>query len=307
MLLRAQLFSYINGYERIRGLGDTVIPADGLCFTDENNPGFANGLVYEAAIFDINTDDIADYIIIFNSTGGINPDSSLAIIESIYPITTEDGYDTLLVNYYMDGELKTATVSENVRDMDELCDTKTGDLYKFNIHNSLIRDYIKYGEFERYSSGFEAGETGGLIFSGINISNYNEYFLYGPITDIVNASSRIEIAEADNSGKYDIYSLARVKLSTDSNIYIIDPDENNDKFRVGTVEDAFDIWVDKILIEHPYANTFITSRQGDIMVKAGEQALGMLDYAIAYEYDGEIKDFIIYKAHNFGRYYIEEN
>lgn len=296
---------YMNSYvDLIEGLGDTVnIPSDELCFTVSDTSNLADRAQYDAAVFDINGDESIDFIVLFNTTGGINPASSLAVIESIYPITTGEGDDTLFINYYQDGELKSASVANNVWNIDELCDAKPGDLYKFNAPNSIIRDFVLYSKFERYDSGYKAGIEGGLILLNDLYVGYNEYIYRGVVTEANSINSRMTVATTDNSGVYNIDDYVSISITEDTNIYVVNPDMK-DKLSIGTIDD---ICVDEILLEHPYSYGTIESRQdGEILVQEGEQALGMLDYAVIYECDGDVKDVIIYKSHDFGKYIIRD-
>ena len=45
----------------------------------------------------------------------------------------------------------------------------------------------------------------------------------------------------------------------------------------------------------------ITTKEGTTLADNGAEALGLLDFVAAYEYDGDVLDVVIYKAYDFGR------
>ena len=78
------------------------------------------------------------------------------------------------------------------------------------------------------------------------------------------------------------------------NVYVFDPNRRNNKIEVG---DASDVEVDKTLRDGTPEITVTGS--GKTGVAAGEKALGLMDYAVGVEYDGDIIDVVIYKAFDF--------
>ena len=46
--------------------------------------------------------------------------------------------------------------------------------------------------------------------------------------------------------------------------------------------------------------TAISNKEGKL-ADNGAEALGLLDFATAYQYDGDVLDVVIYKAYDFGR------
>ncbi len=45
----------------------------------------------------------------------------------------------------------------------------------------------------------------------------------------------------------------------------------------------------------------IKDKSGATLANSGAEALGLLDFVAAYEYDGDVLDVVIYKAYDFGR------
>ena len=122
----------------------------------------------------------------------------------------------------------------------------------------------------------------------------------GPVYDYASSSKRIRIATSKTAG-FDFTDTVRIKAAN-ANVYVIDPNKKNNKLYVG---DASDVDYDDELTTR--ANnvlagsnkTTITVDGTADAVKATEQGLGLMDYAFAVEYDGDILDVVIYKAYDF--------
>ena len=41
------------------------------------------------------------------------------------------------------------------------------------------------------------------------------------------------------------------------------------------------------------------------IVDATKDALGLMDFVVAYEYDGDIIDVVIYRPYDFGKYFVD--
>lgn len=278
---------------------------------------------YPAAVYDVDN-KVAGAVVIFNTGGGISPASNLAILAEAPGTASVNGDDVTSVTYFMGGEKRTSVTDVDLDGdgLDKLEKAGRGDLFKFAVSadGSTITDVEWYGTYDR--SEREAGEAGALITEkvvGNNVvSNYKtvtgkEKMYKGPVVGyrsngknieyaIVNEDGLIDLTEVKNGETHTGWELnARATddiSATGANVYVYDPSRNNNKVYVG---DASDAAYDLNLIEN--VDTAVSLRNGGSqLVAANKQALGMLDYVVAVEYDGDIIDVVIYKAYDFGRY-----
>ena len=236
-----------------------------------------------AAVFD-DDNGVASVVVLWNSTGGISPSNSVAVISSVGTARIdEEAVES--VEYYMNGELKTSYTDPDYNGFKFADDVKEGDIVKLALSadGTTITDASKVFIADRDYN--KAGVGGALTASTIGSINN---VIYGPVYDYTSMNKRIRVAKGA-----DFTNLQAIKANN-ANVYVFDPNRRNNKIEVG---DASDVEVDKTLRDGTPEITVTGS--GKTGVAAGEKALGLMDYAVGVEYDGDIIDVVIYKAFDF--------
>ena len=296
-------FVKADGTADLTGLGDTN-KASKSASKVGTVASIADG-TYNMAVYDEDS-GIAGAIVLFNTTGGISASSNIAVIDSVGEATV-DSNDVLLVKYFMNGEAKESYTDEDLDSSIITKNTARGTVYKFSLSSdgSTITDAEYYATLDRandategldvkYNSKFKA------TASGAERTSTKEVMYAGPVYDYSSSSKRIRIATSKTAG-FDFTDTVSIKAAN-ANVYVIDPNKKNNKLYVG---DASDVDYDDELTTR--ANnvlagsnkTTITVDGTADAVKATEQGLGLMDYAFAVEYDGDILDVVIYKAYDF--------
>lgn len=296
-------FVKADGTKDLTGLGDTN-KASKSASKVGTVASIADG-TYNMAVYD-EDNGIAGAIVLFNTTGGISASSNIAVIDSVGEATV-DSYDVLLVKYFMNGEVKESYTDKDLDSSIITKNTARGTVYKFSLSGdgSTITDAEYYATLDRandatkgldvkYNSKFTA------TASGAERTSTKEVMYAGPVYDYASSSKRIRIATSKTAG-FDFTDTVSIKAAN-ANVYVIDPNKKNNKLYVG---DASDVDYDDELTTR--ANnvlagsnkTTITVDGTADAVKATEQGLGLMDYAFAVEYDGDILDVVIYKAYDF--------
>lgn len=236
-----------------------------------------------AAVFD-DDNGVASVVVLWNSTGGISPSNSVAVISSVGTARIDEE-DVESVEYYMNGELKTSYTDPDYNGFKFADDVKEGDIVKLALSadGTTITDASKVFIADRDYN--KAGVDGALKASTIGSINN---VIYGPVYDYTSMNKRIRVAKGA-----DFTNLQAIKANN-ANVYVFDPNRRNNKIEVG---DASDVEVDKTLRDGTPEITVTGS--GKTGVAAGEKALGLMDYAVGVEYDGDIIDVVIYKAFDF--------
>lgn len=255
---------------------------------------------YNMVVYD-EEDGVAGVVVVFNTIGGISPSSNIAVIDSVGDATDDEGNSVKLVEYFMDGEAKSSKTSADITDT-TIESAKQGDIFKVSLSSdgATINEATKYASLDRDKDA-AAGVNYTLANSATNgVANGKKETMYvGPVFDYTSASKRIRIA-AESSSDWDFENTVSIK-ATDANVYVIDPNKKNNKIYVG---DASDVEYEKDLIARAIEDSndrdeiTVTSPSNDKIEKT-EQALGLMDYVFAVEYDGDVLDVVIYKAYDF--------
>ncbi|MEE1013082.1 MAG: S-layer homology domain-containing protein [Clostridia bacterium] len=230
----------------------------------------------------------AKALVILNTTGEIAPSANVAVINSIGE-TKVNGNDAWVVEFYMNGELQTATTATDLKTITKT-NAKRGDVFQLNVSNGVITaaneimDYTARTATAGVTNGASPALTGksSTVFGAVSsISNR------GNLNLTLNGVSKGSISAAD---------------AENANVYVIDPNLTEKKqLYVGSFSEA-------------YVNEDITKNNVDKYIKVDyeDDAFGieefklgtdntdcLLDYAFAYEYDGDAIDIVIYKALEF--------
>ena len=113
--------------------------------------------------------------------------------------------------------------------------------------------------------------------------------------DFTSTNNRFKVGTKNGTAyKFDTANLVDFKAKA-ANVYVFDPVRGNNKVYVG---DAADVDFDTKMVD---ATGAIKDKSGATLANNGAEALGLLDFVAAYEYDGDVLDVVIYKAYDFGR------
>ena len=175
-----------------------------------------------------------------------------------------------------------------------------GDLYKFAVSadGTLITEMAKYADAPAMSDDADdADEAWG--FAPITFAEGSlENIVWGPIVERSASSDMIKVAQKTD-GVFDFENVAKIKNVSDANVYVVDVFAKNE-ISAGTIGSAY---VNTRLIEKDNDDSVYTQvdidKNGTVDVAADRDALGMLDYVVAYTYDDDAVDVVIYKAYEF--------
>lgn len=300
---------FIKGASAIDGLGDKDVVASKTASKVGTVASIATGK-YQVAGYDEEGDALGA-IVLFNTSGGISPASNIAVIESVGEATNDDGDSVLSVEYWMGGEQLYAITDADL-EAGDLEDATAGDLWKFSVTADGVitaADLYATVTADRAEKAGEAGAmditwaklTGDDAGAQTYIDNYSESFYFGPVVKYASANKRLEIGTFDGTD-WTIDATEAIKTAG-ANVYVYDPMRNNNKISVGV---AADVTVDKQLVEKDADIQVDFKDKSVTSVAAGELPLGMFDYVAAVAYEGDVLDVVIYKAYDFGRYYLNE-
>lgn len=248
------------------------------------------------AVFDTES-GVAGAIVMLDTTGGFSDSTGIAVIDSTGTGTYNgDTLDT--VTYFKDGVKMTSYVDSDVTVT--IKGAPKGSLYKFALadDNQLITDAELYATVQpREKNATKA----------LDITDANSSVVYGAVYDFASAGRRIKIYTPNASGAYDFTSDAATDSikSADANVYVIDPKKAKNQVYAG---DASEVDYDEDLFKLTDKQQVVAKSDKKVWVDGtkNEQALGMMDYAVAVKNsDGDVVDVIIYKACDFGKYEVK--
>ena len=242
---------------------------------------------YKYIAFD-NGDGAAKAIVILNTTGAIAPSANVAVIWSVGE-TTVNGNKAYLIEYFMNGELKSATTATDLKDITD-DNAKKGDVFQMNVSNGVITAAT---EIMDYNQAPGAGVSMGKLSASVDSNGTGTVF--GAITAIskkgnLTLSSGASISAAD----------AEV-----ANVYVIDPNLNEKKMvYAGSFTEAYvneDITKNnngkKLVVD--YEDSTTADKSIVLNTSNLSNVYELLDWAFAYQYEGDAIDIVIYKAYDF--------
>lgn len=316
---------YIKGDNPISGLGDqkNVASKTSSKVGTVASLAEAENVSCPAAAYDVDN-GVPSVVVIFNTSGGISPSSSVAVVDS-----TGSGYvdgDTVKsITYFLNGEKKTSYLDPDLADsfVDDLTQGSLVNL-SLSADGTIINDanVIAITDERTDSVGIAGAAT--LDVKKANLGTLNKVY-FGPVYDYSSANKRIRIMAAtttDEEGNVVVADPASYTTSTkygvptfdasavtlnikanNANVYVLDPERAKNKLYVG---DASDVDYEKDIRDKDTVESGspVYDEDGN-KVDAKTPALGMMDFVVAYEYDGDILDVVIYKAYDFGRYSFE--
>ncbi len=256
---------------------------------------FAETKYAEVHIFDIDdATDAAKCIVVMNQGGMVSPLTNIAVIESI-GTTSADGYDVASVEYWMNGELKTATTDPDALDeeLGGIADSARGDLYKLALEGDVITSaeavlvFDRQGEDKPFVKDATEAPLATVGGNGNGDETDDEAFYFGAVTKVTDNGS-VTIALLDENG--DPTDVKKTfKENADTNAYLFDSQlKYSNALDLGSLTDA-DIFDDLFI-------------DGTVKVD-GETitgpAYGMLDYVFVRTYNRRVADVVVYKNYEF--------
>ncbi len=263
-------------------------------------------------------DDIANVIVLYNTTGGISSSSNIAVIDKV-GTAVYNGEVVDAVTYYMGGVLYTSYT--DVDYSGDLASAEQGDIYKLAVSTdgTVITESVKYYDYDRYmvdtndSPEVEdweflpaAGEAGAL--TSVSLANSKEALVSALPIEYVSSRKTFRVA---NDTSYETYDS--IKLADGVNVYVLDPNKAKNKLTIGA---AGDVEIDKEVLKHAQGiidetydgetDTVDNANVNDLVFEDAtvdnlEAALGAMDYIVAFSYDEDVIDVVIYKAYDFGK------
>ncbi len=242
--------------------------------------------------------DTVSVMVLYNTKGNLDKSTNIALIDSVgKAVVGDEIVDS--VTFFKDGEKFTANT-----DVDYNGATLTaGNAYKLSLSadGTTITDAILYGEFAARVK--DTDEDGAVAFKNYTTGDEKAYF--GPVVGYVSSKDVIRFAPATapttnftTSTTYNFATYETIK-AVDANVYVIDPVRTTNKISVGY---ASDVDFDEEIIDAAATGKKVDFPTADdaFDVATTNDALGMMDFVVAFEYDDEITDVIIIKAYDFG-------
>ncbi len=264
----------------------------------------ATNSAVKCMVYDAEEDKVPGAVVIFDQNAGISPSTNVAVIDEVGSAYV-DGEEVVSVSYYMNGELQNAVTYEELSNADDVAAADQGDIWKFSVTEGVITAAEALVTYDRYTKVVDDEIVESLVANdaegGAATFAINEAFDGGVRGDEVIYAGAVVDYKSSNK-KFALDGAGSFNAGEETNVYVLDPSLRNNKLKVGT---ASSVNVDEDLLEDRPASSVVKLRAfegGDVLVAADEEPLGMLDYAVAYEYDGDVLDIVIYKAYDFGKY-----
>ncbi len=244
---------------------------------------------YNYIAFD-NGDDVAKAIIVLNTTGKISPAANVAVIDGI-GVSSSNGSKIYIVDYWMNGEKQTATTAIDLNDITDANAAK-GDVFKLNVANGVITAATKLHDYSRAANGTVT------ISSSYGVDAFQTGTVFGAVAAI-SKRGNLSLTVAGSS-----VGTISAKDAEAANVYVLDPNMSEARqLSVGSLANAY---VDENLTKT--GNQIDLNKDNTADLTVGKDALGndepgnnerLLDYAFAYQYEGDAIDIVIYKAYDF--------
>ncbi len=244
---------------------------------------------YMYVAFD-NGNGTAKAIIIYNTRGyEISPSAHVAVIESVVP-TTVNGDDVFLVKYWMDGILQTATTDVDIIDIHP-GNTSRGDVFQMRVIDGVIYTANKVMDYSR--------PYGGAAVNGVSPvapDSDGTGFLYGAVKKM-SSSGSLSLIDATGMDVGTIFGSDALS----ANIYVLDPNGSSNQLCMGGIGSVFvpEYITNASSIPTVQFNGMDAFDITDYSTGAGNILQRVLDYAFAYQYNGDVIDIVIYKAYTY--------
>ncbi len=265
----------------ISNMFDTVVYGSSSNLADIDYCRTADGNDLQSNTYQYLAFDNGKALVVMNNYAKISPSSNVAVIQSVSPAVNQAGTRCYLVEYYIDGELKTATTHPDLYSISY--NAGEGDVYQLLIANGEILSAVQLLDFNRASTGVVS------TTSSIGVNSTQTGTVFGAVYNI---SKRGNLFLRWNGTQGNISASD----GETANVYVVDPNKKDGyQISLGTIYSAY---VDENLTT--FGNKIDLNRDNvaDIVVDGASEDR-LLDYAFAYQYQGDAIDIVIYKAYDF--------
>ncbi len=279
---------------------DANVVYGGSNTADKDRSSVVNGAAlvedtYDIIAVDPDSNDEAGAVVILNRDGAISASSSIAVIDSVGKAMANGVDEVYVVDYYMNGELATATTKVDMTGADDVAEAKRGDIFKLNVSGDTVTYAKKVLAFTNRGTDEKAyaKDAEAILNPTIASAGNDEDYYFGAITKIGNnGNATLAIVE---DGKITGKNLETIKEGS-ANVYVYDPELRDAKaLSVGGLGDA-EVDEDLNTVDGTVTGGDLGSDEVDT------PAYGMMDYAFARYYNNKPADIVVYKNYDFGRY-----
>lgn len=265
----------------------------------------AEGDDFACAVYDEDeTTGIAKVVVVFNQDGMVSPSTSMAVIDSISRSVDEYSDYIYTIEYYQDGEKKTANTTSDVyddRNENGLIDANRGDIFKFAYDEAGVikkaQKNVIFGGSDNLRTELAASANGNAFDAGLPTISYMakdsgmQTYYAGSVVGFKSSTNSLTLRLAN--GTEESFKV------NNTGVYVYDP-ELRDTRRLSVGDTSF-FDVDEDLVD---ANGVVYERTGSgaqILVK-DTPALGMLGYAIVRVYDGDAVEVLYVAPYDYKGY-----
>lgn len=239
------------------------------------------------------TNDEAQVVVLMNETGRLAPSTNIAVVDSV-GVTVVNGSDTVYaVNYYMNGELQTATTKVDMTTESVIAGAARGDIVQLTVENGIItyaKSVLAFAAADCYAKA--AGAT--PVFT-MGAAGTDESYMFGAVTKFSNnGTALVQPLKADGTGATND-ALQYIK-EADANVYLYDVNMKADfRLDLGSLADAD-------ADEDLFAASKTVYAEDGTTVLTTTPAYGMADYVFVRIYNNKPADIVVYKNYDFGKY-----
>ncbi len=240
------------------------------------------------------TNDEAQVVVLMNETGRLAPSTNIAVVEST-GVTVVNGTDSVYsVNYYMNGELLTATTKVDMATEAVIAGAARGDLVQLTVEKGVItyaKAILTFAEADCYSKNAAATP----VFT-MGAAGTDESYMFGAVTKFSNnGTALVQPLNADGT----LNGAIQYVKEADANVYVYDVNMKADyRLDLGSLADAN---VDEDLFA---ASKTVIAEDG-ITTLTTTPAYGMADYVFVRVYNNKPADIVVYKNYDFGKYNVQ--
>ena len=257
------------------------------------------------AVYDVNENDEAAVVVMYNRGYGISPNANVAVIDSVGSAIDENGKKVAYVKYFMNGEKRSATTDVNLPAASKTaisCATQ-GDVFRFSFDESGNKIMAAQQCIDYTGYGYTNLPNSAVVMPSYDrpLSNIagGSSVVYGPAIKY-NSSNKITLA-AWSTDHWDLDASVEAATSvkaTEANVYVFDQNKIANRLYVG---EAGDIYIDENVIKKTTSQEIKVGTT--TIVGTTDSVVGLLDYVAGFKNaDGEVIDIVIYKPYDFGIY-----
>ena len=238
------------------------------------------------------TNDEAQVVVLMNETGRLAPSTNVAVIDSI-GATVVNGSDAVYsVNYYMNGELQTATTKVDMTTESVIAAAEKGDVLQMTVENGVITYAKAILTFTAAGDPY-AKAAGATPAYAMGTAGTDEQYIFGAVTKFSNnGTALVQPLKADGS----LDGAIQYVKEADANVYLYDINMKADyRIDLGSLADAD-------ADEDLFAASKTVYAEDGTTVLTTTPAYGMADYVFVRIYNNKPADIVVYKNYDFGKY-----